>query len=195
MESNNGSLASPMAKELQNMQKLYHSGSARSHEVSTGSLQYFRLDRNSGAVVPMAPAVMAHAMTTAPTLDTISHSPHIFSPTCRQPGPENFTKCLDRAVRIAKEDGCDTLIVVTHREGIYSLVQKWGLNGKRYDGHPYCCIGVFDAKLLDGKERCEWAFQGVAPYERFDKQNIPARDKTDGLEETKIEFPYSVSSC
>ena len=98
----------------------------------------------------------------------------------------------DRAVA-ARAGNSD---VVTHREGIYSLVRKWGLNGKRYDGHPYCCIGVFEAQLPDGHDHCQqWIFQRVKPYECFDKRHIPSREEiiTNGSEseETKIDIPVS----
>ena len=52
------------------------------------------------------------------------------------------------------------------RSDSLSLVSKWGINGKPYNGHPYCCVAVFKATLEEEQRRCKWSFHGVTPYEK-----------------------------
>ena len=189
--SNNGSPSSPMFLELQRMQKVYQENPCeiplRNQTTNRRVLQYCKLLRRSGTLHPMAPPVQAQEIESSSSSSSFSNSTtndekqkhsRVFGHACRQSKSEEFQECLDRAVRIAREDGCDTLIAVTHREAINALVTKWGLHGKPYTGHPYCCIGVFQAILLpnddDGHDQqCQWLFEGVFPFEEFDKQCIP----------------------
>jgi len=73
---------------------------------------------------------------------------------------ESFLETMDRAVRIASfDEGCDTLIVINHREGIRDLVELAsasaadaaanGCGNHRYRyATPPCCIATFTAKVL-----------------------------------------------
>lgn len=186
MAANDGTMTSPFVKELQGMQEEYANEPFLDASTPTTKVQYCKLHGGSGHLVPLASPVSARTvLVSAADNNHGQRQPRVFSQACRQFEREGFRKCIDRAVRIAKEDGCNTLIVVTHREGIYSLVKRWGLNGQEYRGHPYCCIGAFSAYLKDGEERCHWAFQGVTPYELFDKNRIPLEQPRLSTKQTK----------
>lgn len=57
--------------------------------------------------------------------------------------PDNPLHAVDEAIRLTVARGCDTCIVVAHREAIRDLAQICGYYGSI--AHPYCCIGSFDA--------------------------------------------------
>lgn len=182
MEANDGSITSPLVKELQTMQEVYRDDlvwvdeDPEEEEDRTKTLprvQFCKIQGGSGQVVPISPPLSAKEMDKVCFPALPPPPSQILPRSCQAEGLESFPDALDRAVRIADHEGCDTLIVTTHRESIYSLVQQWGLNGMAYHGHPYGCIGCFIATRLEGETHPEWSFEGVAPYQEFDALWIP----------------------
>jgi len=49
---------------------------------------------------------------------------------------------VDEAIRLTIASGCDTCIVVAHREAIRDMAKMCSYHGRI--AHPYCCIGIFD---------------------------------------------------
>jgi hypothetical protein len=179
-EANDGSGTSPLVKELRTMQDVYRDDlvwvdneyEEDPTQTTLPKVQFCKVQGGSGRVLPISPPLSAKEIHKAcsPVPPPLNR---ILPRHCQSEGLEKFPDALDRAVRIADEEGCDTLIVVTHRESIYSLVEQWGLNGVPYKGHPYCCIGCFIATRFEGEAHGEWSFEGVAPYQEFDALWIP----------------------
>jgi hypothetical protein len=182
MEANDGSVTSPLVKELQTMQEVYRDDLVWVDEdpeeeedrtkTTLPSVQFCKIQGGSGQVVSISPPLSAKEMDQV-CVPALPPAPSRIMPLSCQAaeGLESFPDALDRAVRIADQEGCDTLIVTAHRESMNSLVQQWGLNGMAYHGHPHGGIGCFIATRFEGET--QWSFEGVAPYQEFDALWIP----------------------
>jgi broad specificity phosphatase PhoE len=87
-------------------------------------------------------------------------------------GGVGFQETLNRAVSMAQEEECDTIIVVSHREGIRSLTDRCGENRDLLH-ISYCCIGSFTATPTESGSIYKWDFYGVSGYKDFDERSIP----------------------
>ena len=93
-----------------------------------------------------------------------------------KPSPPDPIGAVDEAIRITAARGCDTCIIVAHREGIRDLAALCSNVYKLRT--PYCCIGSFGATLtarsrVGAASRVTYNFWNVWPFEAFRAHSIP----------------------
>jgi len=92
--------------------------------------------------------------------------------------PPNPIEAVNEAIRITVERGCDTCIIVAHREAIKDL-KSFCNHGYRVR-LPYCAIGTFGARLKTNNDRTsphgpivKYNFWNAWPYQAFGRHSIP----------------------
>ena len=170
---NDGSDNCPAAEELRKMQAISPDGLGSDNK---DVAQYWKLDQQNQTLIPLAPPV-------SPLVDTLEHPVrsigyHEVPDHCLpQTKNEYFWQALDRAVLLAEADGCDTLIVVAHREAVREMLARWKTNGYRDpDRLNYCCIASFVAQTYDNHS-CRWCYHGVVDYQNFTIDNVPSKER------------------
>ncbi|KAL7580979.1 hypothetical protein ACA910_005793 [Epithemia clementina (nom. ined.)] len=170
-KANDGSFNCPASSELKTMKENCRNGVAVPE--TSDSVQYWKVESPTGRMVPLAPPVSLRKQ-----VINVSNVPSEY---CRivpqhcieQRKREYFRQALDRAVLLAEADGCDTMIVVAHREGVRELVERWSTNGHEIPRKlNYCCIASFTVETSDDHS-CRWCYHGVVDYQDFGVHSIP----------------------
>lgn len=194
LAANNGSSYSPMSIELEKMrercrQVLSHTKNStnNSSRVATDTVRFGKIDKKTGVWLPMSAPVTAlsfpelqhnKAPNNYTTLPLFNEDAVTFPGDCLDRGNEGFLEAVDRAVCLAYSKGCNTVVLVSHREGIRELLDRWGNNGfnvpRRFS---YCCIASFKAKVLQEKNTVRWCFHGVREYDDFDVTAVPNKER------------------
>mmetsp|Transcript_14778 Transcript_14778/g.19640 ORF Transcript_14778/g.19640 Transcript_14778/m.19640 type:complete len:751 (+) Transcript_14778:17-2269(+) len=131
---------------------------------------------------------------------------------------ETFMGAINRAAYLTALAGGDICVIVSHREGIRYLAEKYCGYKDRYNHHydhqqrthrlstPYCCIGSFEATVKIPQRRrnlsnpmkqlysVKWTFHGVAPYGQFQVMKPSAQSMSRSISNPKTEILPSLSS-
>lgn len=86
--------------------------------------------------------------------------------------PPNPLRAVDEAIRTTLARGCDTCLIVAHREAIRDVKEE-ECNHLFSIALPYCCIGSFGATTRRRNDRVYYNFWSLAPLEKFDRTSIP----------------------
>ena len=85
-------------------------------------VRYMKLHPTTSELLPMATSASNSAMAPDEDNNTFPNENKVFTNDCQQmERPERFSYCIDRSVCIAREAGCDTIVISTHREAILYL--------------------------------------------------------------------------
>ena len=209
---NDGSPDCPASQELQKIQLNCHQiepppNTTRLQDkydddtqttTSDSFVQYWRIERTTGRMLPLSPPVSPRLAWKEPTFamnpkqqqqgkEDEGEAVRVVSPHClpqktrKKYGGETFLEALDRAVLLAESDGCDTIVVVAHREGVRDLLDKWGTQGHRFPHRlNYCCIASFVVQTYqddfddDRHRSCCWFYEGVVDYPLFSEKCVPS---------------------
>jgi phosphohistidine phosphatase SixA len=169
MPVNDGSPGSPFETELAAIQKRAWDMTDPS-AMDNNSIQFCRLNADNSTTEPL---LSSHTSNNTNTWRVCHDDIRSASVDARYETSDCYMSSLDRAVHVAQEQGCDTVIVIAHRESIASLVHRWGSNSINVST-PYCCIASFVA--VPSEHECSWALLEVS-----DAADISRQHKTESF--------------
>ncbi len=73
--------------------------------------------------------------------------------------PNNPVHAIDEADYLTIARGCDTCIIVAHREAIHDMAELCGYHSRI--AHPYCCIGSFDATYYNESSHIQYQLSSL----------------------------------
>mmetsp|Transcript_24431 Transcript_24431/g.57310 ORF Transcript_24431/g.57310 Transcript_24431/m.57310 type:complete len:334 (-) Transcript_24431:40-1041(-) len=172
LPSNDSSKQCPIAVELSDMQRICEQNNLEEEKstVEADEVQYWKIVH--GEMHPMSAPVTLQQQQPQQQYTDLPKVPTVPS-YCRQRGKEHFWEALDRAVLLAASKGCDTVVVVSHREGVREMLDRWGSNGFDVPSRlNYCCIASYKVKVYKDRS-CRWCFHGASDYQCFTVGNVP----------------------
>eukprot|EP00978_Attheya_sp_CCMP212_P047943 scaffold452290_cov63-Attheya_sp.AAC.1 len=170
MAANNGTHTSPFVQGLAEMPSHKVGGSKEAKNV-----RFWKRDARSGCkvntFVPMSHPISPSSKSFL-QIDRFPNHPLQRSKKRLVP-PESPLNAVDEAVRLTIDRGCDTCVIVAHREAIHDMAEMCNYFG--HVGTPYCCIGSFDA-VCDKHYHVEYNFSNVWAAHNFErKESITPR--------------------
>ena len=171
MAANNGTHTSPFVQSLAEMPSHKVRGTKEATNVRFWKRDTSRSGRKRNTCVPMSRPISPSSKRYVQRESFLDH-PLQRSKRGLVP-PESPMNAVDDAVRLTIDRGCDTCVIVAHRETIRDMAKRCSYFGKI--GTPYCCIGSFDA-VCDKNYHVEYNFSNVWAADHFvRKESISPR--------------------